>query len=332
MSITPPLLLKQTLEQARTVLAIETEALVQLAQRLDEAFVQAVHALEAVSQQGGRIVVTGMGKSGHVGQKIAATLASTGSPAFFMHPAEGRHGDLGQITPHDAVIAISNSGESEEVLGLLPTLSVLGVPIIALTAKPHSTLARHASVWLDISVEREACPLALAPTASTTVTLALGDALAMVLMQRKPFAPQDFALYHPAGSLGKRLLLKVEMLMHQGEALPHCPLDQPFLEALVLMGAKKLGCLCIVNQAQELLGMITDGDCRRFLANSSVDALKQATVAEVMTPHPQTIARNALASEALQCMEQRKITVLPVVKEKTLVGVLHLHDVLNSGL
>jgi arabinose-5-phosphate isomerase len=337
-TITPLHTQSTILTLAHEVIRIEHDAIDKLQHRLDHRFEQAITLIE---QTQGRIVITGMGKSGHIGQKIAATFASTGTPAFFMHPAEGRHGDLGQITPADCVIAISNSGESDEVIGLLPTLHTLGVPLIAMTAKTNSTLGKQAKVVLDISVEREACPLALAPTASTTVTLVLGDALAMVLMQRKGFAPKDFALFHPAGSLGKRLLLKVDSLMHQGDELPLCPPETPLLEALLLIGQKKLGLAVITTPEQHVLGILTDGDIRRFLATHPVESLSTASVAEAMTKNPLSIPPTALAHDALHMMEKRKITALLVTEasntadtteERQIVGILHLHDLLNSGL
>lgn len=321
------------LTSARRVLAVEQAALNRLSERLDERFVQAVQLIENLP---GRVVVTGMGKSGHVGRKIAATLSSTGTPAYFLHPAEGRHGDLGAVTPLDGVIAISSSGETEELLGLLPTLKRLGVPIIALTGQANSTLAKQAEVVLDISVEEEACPLGLAPTASTTVTLALGDALAVALLERKGFKPEDFALFHPAGSLGKRLLLHVKDVMHTGEGLPVCHPQTPFLQGLMEMSAKKLGMTLVLDESGQLLGVVTDGDIRRALQR--FETTKNLTVAEVMSAHPKTIGADELAVTALRQMEAAHITTLVVTQTSHAgqnpkpIGVLHLHDLLQLGL
>ena len=321
------------LQQGKAVITVEIEALQALHNRLNTTFEQAIALLEATR---GRIIVTGMGKSGHIGKKIAATLASTGSPAYFLHPAEGRHGDLGQVTPTDVVIAISNSGETEELLGLLPTLKQLGVPMVALTARNDATLAKFATVVLDISVPQEACPLGLAPTASTTVTLALGDALAVVLQQRKGFAKEDFALFHPAGSLGKRLLLKVADLMTSGDKMPLLTPDVPFLQALMTISEKQLGMAIVVApETNQLLGVLTDGDVRRVFERFAPETLHQQTVGELMGQKlPKTIAPDALASEALVVMEQFKITALVVQASPNTppIGVVHLHDLLKSGL
>jgi arabinose-5-phosphate isomerase len=319
--------------QAQAVLTVEIEALQALHARIDETFVRAIAVLESTV---GRIIVTGMGKSGHIGRKIAATLSSTGSPAYFLHPAEGRHGDLGQVTATDVVIAISNSGETEEVLGLLPTLKQLGVPIVALTARGDSTLAKIATVVLDITVPQEACGLGLAPTASTTVTLALGDALAVVLQQRKGFAKEDFALFHPAGSLGKRLLLKVSDLMITGDKLPIITPEMPFLQALITISEKQLGMAIVVDpNTQLLLGVLTDGDVRRAFQRFAPETVHQLTVEAVIGgKHPKTIVPTALAAEALTVMEQFKITALVVqaTPQTPPVGVVHLHELLKSGL
>jgi arabinose-5-phosphate isomerase len=323
------------LAEAKRVLTVEQQAIAQLANRLDETFVEAIHLLE---QTQGRVIVTGMGKSGHIAQKIAATMASTGTPAYFLHPAEGRHGDLGMVTPADVVVALSNSGETEELLGLLPTLQALGVKVIALTAKVQSTLGTHSAVVLNTQVSEEACPLGLAPTASTTLCLALGDALALVLQHRKQFTPAQFALFHPAGNLGKRLLLKVADLMHQGaEQLPFISAETPFLQALISISQKQLGLGLVVNAHHQLLGVLTDGDIRRGLERFG-QAIHTKTVADLMTQHPKTITSETLAVEALRLLESYRITALAVVEAETktalpvVVGVLHLHDLLNSGL
>ena len=331
--LNPSAVTANILMQGKTVIAIEIEALQALHNRLNDTFEEAIALLEATH---GRIIVTGMGKSGHIGKKISATLASTGSPAYFLHPAEGRHGDLGQVTPTDVVIALSNSGETEELLGLLPTLKQLGVPVVALTARSDSTLAKFASVVLDVSVPQEACPLGLAPTASTTVTLALGDALAVVLQQRKGFAKEDFALFHPAGSLGKRLLLKVADLMTSGDKMPLLTPDILFLQALITISEKQLGMAVVVAaETNQLLGVLTDGDVRRVFQRVAPETLHQLTVGELMGQKlPKTIAPEALASEALAVMEQFKITALVVQQTPNAppVGVVHLHDLLKSGL
>jgi arabinose-5-phosphate isomerase len=323
--------LTQALALGQQVVALQRQALAQLEHRLDEHFTQAIALLQA---RQGRVILTGMGKSGLIAQKIAATLSSTGTAAYFLHPAEGRHGDLGQVQRGDVVIAISYSGETEELLGLLPTLSHLHVPIVALVGKATSTLAKHSTVALDISVEREACPLNLAPTSSTTVTLVLGDAIALVLQQLQGFKAEDFALYHPAGSLGKRLLLKVEHLMHHGEALPLCTEETPFLEALGEVSRKQLGVVLVLNTAKtQLVGVLTDGDVRRALQQNDPH-LSQHPVGRYCGQHPKRIAPSAMAHEALQLMETHHISTLVVQEEnqELPVGVLHLHDLLSNGL
>lgn len=316
------------LDKAKEVLKIEAEAILKLRERLNEQFVQAVDTLLKCP---GRVVVTGMGKSGHIGRKIAATLASTGTPTFFLHPAEGIHGDLGMVTEKDVVIAISNSGETEEVLSILPTLKRLGTTIIALTGKSQSSLAKNADVFLDIGVEKEACPLGLAPTASTTATLAMGDALAVVLLEARGFQPEDFALFHPGGALGRRLLLRVKDLMHSGEENPLVEQEKAVKEALFEMTRKKLGAVNVVDKAGSLVGILTDGDLRRQLEKG--EGLLDRKIKEVMTPNPKTISPEKLAAQALKLMQDKSITVLPVVEEnKILVGAIHLHDLLKAGI
>lgn len=315
-------------ELGRGVLAIEARAVERLMERVDDNFVAACRHMLACQ---GRIVVIGMGKSGHIGGKIAATLASTGTPAFFVHPAEASHGDLGMITAKDVVLALSNSGETDEILTILPIIKRLGVPLIALTGNPGSSLARNASVHIFVGVEQEACPLGLAPTASTTAALAMGDALAVALLEARGFTSEDFARSHPGGRLGRRLLLLIDDLMHSGErtprSRPHDPLDRVLLE----MTRKGLGMTVVVDAADRVLGVFTDGDLRRAL-DQRVD-LHTCPVAEVMTAPGKTIAPRQLAVEALALMERHKITALPVIdEERQLLGVIHMHDLLRAGV
>lgn len=317
-----------SIQEGKRVLAIEARAIAALVDRVDERFEQAVDLLYRCT---GKVVVTGMGKSGLIGQKIAATLASTGTPAFFVHPADGIHGDLGMLARQDALLALSNSGETEEVLKLLPFMKRLGIPIITLTGRPQSTLAKHSDVVLDVSVAEEACPFGLAPTSSTTAALAMGDALAIALLQKRGFREEDFALVHPGGSLGRRLLFKVRDLMHQGEAVPRVAATAPAREAIREMTAKKLGMTTVVNDKGQLVGVITDGDLRRFLEKGH--NLDQARAEDLGSRSPKTIRADALAAKALQTMEQFSITSLVVVDEQnSLIGVIHLHDLLKNGV
>ncbi len=322
------------IQQAKETLLLEADSIRSMAERLDDRFARAV-ALLAGCQ--GRVVVTGMGKSGIIGMKIAATLSSTGTPAFFLHPAEGSHGDIGMVTHRDVVLAISNSGETAELLALLPSLKFLRVEIISLVGRQHSTLARVSSVALDVAVEREACPLGLAPTCSTTVALAMGDALALALLQRRQLSPEQFALFHPGGALGKKLLLRVADLMHTGEHIPLVAVTDRMRQAILEMTAKRLGVTGVVDAAGHLAGIITDGDLRRWLerdgeAGGMSDLLARSS-AEVMTRHPKTIAPHALAVEALRLMEEKKITTLFVGQANAAPeGILHLHDILGAGL
>jgi arabinose-5-phosphate isomerase len=312
----------------RAVIATEAAAVAALAERIDAAFVAACCYMLACD---GRIVVLGMGKSGHIGGKIAATLASTGTPAFFVHPGEASHGDLGMITPRDVVLAISNSGETAELLTLLPRLKRLGVPLITLTGRPTSTLAREASATLDISVATEACPLGLAPTASTTAALAMGDALAIALLERRGFTADDFARSHPAGSLGRRLLLHVSDVMHRGAQLPVVTSGTAVLPTLVEMSRQGLGMSAVVDAAGVVIGVFTDGDLRRALDRGVPVA--ETVIDAVMTRNCATIAAEALAVEALQLMEAKAINGLLVVDgERRLVGALNMHDLLRAGV
>ncbi|WP_192036576.1 KpsF/GutQ family sugar-phosphate isomerase [Halomonas sp. YLGW01] len=313
---------------ARRTLGIERDAIEALEARIDAGFDRACELLLGCS---GRVVVTGMGKSGHVGGKIAATLASTGTPAFFVHPGEASHGDLGMITPGDVVLALSNSGETAEVTALLPLLKRMDVPLISMTGRPDSTLARHAEAHLDAGVEREACPLDLAPTASTTAALVLGDALAVALLEARGFTAEDFALSHPGGSLGRRLLLTVGDLMHQGDRLPQVPLGSPLRDALIEITRQGLGFTCVIAPDGRLAGVYTDGDLRRTLdQHSDLHALR---VEEVMTSPGKRTQADVLAAEAVRIMEESRISALAVVDgESRPVGALHMHDLLRSGV
>ncbi|HKJ70143.1 MAG TPA: KpsF/GutQ family sugar-phosphate isomerase [Gammaproteobacteria bacterium] len=316
------------LDSARRTLAIEADALKAAEERLDGTFEQAVAAILAAQ---GRLVVTGMGKSGLIGRKIAATLSSTGTPSFFMHPAEGSHGDLGMVTGQDVVLAISSSGETQEVVALLPLLQRLNIPLVAMVGRTDSTLGRRADVVLDISVTTEACPMNLAPTASTTVTLALGDALAVALLEERGFTAEDFARFHPGGSLGKQLLLRISDLMHTGEGVPRVGADAPMREALLEMTAKRLGMTAVVDADHRLVGLITDGDLRRAL-DEEMD-MHAVTAGEAMTPDPFTIGPDELAARGLQQMEDRAINGLLVVDEQgQVVGALNMHDFLRAGV
>lgn len=312
------------------VAVIETEAAAvrALAARIGNDFVAACRYMIACD---GRIVVLGMGKSGHIGGKIAATLASTGSPAFFVHPGEASHGDLGMITSRDVVLAISNSGETDELLTILPLIKRLGVPLIALTGNSDSTLARAAEVNIDVSVEQEACPLGLAPTSSTTATLVMGDALAVSLLEARGFTAEDFARSHPAGRLGRRLLLLIRDIMHTGDAIPKVRADVPVSEALVEMTRKNLGMTAIIDDTGRLDGIFTDGDLRRIL-DRRID-VHVAVVGDVMTRNCKSITPDLLAVEALKMMEQHSINALPVIDgEGRLIGALNMHDMLRASV
>lgn len=327
-AMTAPLDDARILAAGRAALATEAAAVAALVERLDGTFTAACRCLIGVR---GRVVVTGMGKSGHVGSKVAATLASTGTPAFFLHPAEAIHGDLGMITRDDAVIALSNSGETAEVLAIVPTLRRLGIPVVALTGNATSSLATAASVHLDVGVAAEACPLNLAPTASTTATLAMGDALAVALLELRGFTAEDFARSHPGGSLGRRLLLHVADVMRQGDAVPAIRPDTPLRDGLLEMSGKGLGMTAVTDAAGRLLGVFTDGDLRRTLDHGP--DLRTLTMQQVMTPAPKAILPSALAADAVNVMEQYRITALPVVDETGhLVGALNVHDLLRAGV
>ncbi|MBC7982229.1 MAG: KpsF/GutQ family sugar-phosphate isomerase [Candidatus Obscuribacterales bacterium] len=319
---------QQLLARARQVLQVEAAAVSALAPRLDGQFVRACEVLLACT---GRAVVTGMGKSGHVGNKIAATLASTGTPAFFLHPGEASHGDIGMITGGDAVIALSNSGETAEILTILPIIKRLDVPLIVLTGRIDSSLGRAATVTLDVSVAAEACPLNLAPTASTTATLAMGDALAIALLEARGFTPEDFARSHPAGSLGRKLLLHVSDVMRSGADLPSVAPDALLREGLLEMSRKGLGITTIVDSAGKLLGVFTDGDLRRVL-DRALD-LHATTMQAVMTANPKHAKPRMLAAEAVHLMDLHKITALPVLDDAgVVIGALNIHDLFRAGV
>ncbi len=312
---------------ARRVLEIEADSVRELIERVDESFERAV---ELILETTGKVVVTGMGKSGIICQKIASTLASTGTSAIFLHPAEGAHGDLGVLMKNDIVIAVSNSGETEEIIMMLPLVKRLGIRLIAMTGRPQSTLGRYADVVINTAVREEACPLGLAPTASTTATLAMGDALAVALLKRRGFKEEDFAVLHPAGSLGRKLM-RVRELMHTGSTIPRVTPDTEMKDAILEMTAKRLG-ITGVFEGERLVGVITDGDLRRALERGG-DVLKKR-VSEVMTRNPKTIQEDAIAESALRLMEEYQITALFVKSRDTqkVVGVVHLHDLIRAGV
>lgn len=313
---------------ATAVIETENRAVADLVWRINDDFIRACEHMIACE---GRVVVTGMGKSGHIGSKIAATLASTGTPAFFVHPGEASHGDLGMITDKDVVLAISNSGETDEIVIILPIIKRLGVPLIAMTGKDSSTLAETADVHINVGVKQEACPLNLAPTASTTATLVMGDALAVALLESRGFTEDDFALSHPGGALGRRLLLHVSDIMHGGDDVPVVQASASFSAALVEMTTKGLGMTAVVDEHQVLVGIFTDGDLRRALDMEG--DLKTASIADVMTRDPITVNADRLAAEALQIMDQHKINSMAVVDaEQRVTGALNMHDLLRAGV
>lgn len=313
----------------KAVLETEAQAISDLLERIDSRFSEACHHMLGCE---GRIVVTGMGKSGHIGDKIAATLASTGTPAFFVHPGEARHGDLGMITAKDVVLALSNSGETGEILMILPIIKRLGIPLITLTGVTTSSMARAATINLDVSVAKEACPLGLAPTASTTAALAMGDALAVALLESRGFTEEDFARSHPAGSLGRRLLLRIEDLMHSGDALPKVNEQASVSEALLKMTEKGLGMTTVIDNDGRLAGVFTDGDLRRLLDHGEVN-IQKLDIAQVMHRDCFTITPDLLAAEALRLMDEHRINALPVVDEAgQLCGALNMHDLLRAGV
>ncbi len=310
------------------VIETEAQAVFELTQRINEHFEAACKLLLACK---GRIVVTGMGKSGHIGKKIAATFSSTGTPSFFMHPGEASHGDMGMITRQDTVLAISNSGNTPEIITLLPLLKRLEVPVIALSGNPESTLAKVANVNVDVSIRQEACPLGLAPTTSTTVSLVMGDALAIALLQARGFSAEDFALSHPGGTLGKRLLLRVDDICHRGDELPLVNEEVPVREALIEVSAKKLGMTCVIDSQGYLVGVYTDGDIRRTLTQQH--DVNTTPLKKVMSRNCQTISPDMLAAEALAIMQKYSITSLVIIdSDRRPSAVVHLHDLLRAGV
>jgi len=317
------------LEIARKVLKTEAAAIEGLIERLNSSFQDAIDIIYASK---GKVIITGMGKSGLIGKKIAATLASTGTPAFFMHPAEACHGDLGMVSSEDVVIAISNSGETDELLALVPFLKRFAVHLIAMTGETTSTLAKAADVNLDVTVKEEACPLGIVPTASTTAALAMGDALAVALLTKRGFREQDFASFHPSGSLGKKFFIKVGDLMHTGEALPLISPDESMTGAVMEISSKRLGIAVVADKGRRIAGVITDGDVRRGLEKWG-KTLFDMKASEVMSKEPKTISAEELAAKALSVMERHSITVLLVADEAGRVeGIIHLHDILKKGI
>ncbi|MBE7705849.1 MAG: KpsF/GutQ family sugar-phosphate isomerase [Cyanobacteria bacterium SIG30] len=320
--------LNDVLLSAKEVFEIEANSILKLSDRLDKNFLDAI---EIIYNSKGKVVVTGMGKSGLVGRKIASTLCSTGTPAVFLHPAESTHGDSGIISRGDVVIAISNSGETGELLNLLPLLHRFNVPVISMTGNLNSTLAKMGSVVIDISVEKEACPLGKAPTASTTATLAMGDAIAVCLLKKRGFTTEDFLLYHPSGALGKGILYTVEELMLKGENVPLISEKVDFKEALTFITEKKLGTAIIINENGVLTGVLTDGDIRRILIK--YDNISNLKLQDVMTRNPKTISKVDLCAKALSIMERHSITSLAVVDDNQIpIGIIHIHDLLKAGV
>ena len=319
----------EIIDEAKNILKIEAEAVQALVDRIDESFIEAINIMYTCS---GKVVVTGMGKSGIIGKKIAATLASTGTPALFLNPAEGSHGDVGMVSKGDVVLAISNSGDTEEITRILPTLKRLDIKIVSMTGSRESLLAKSSDVSLDISVSEEACPMGLAPTASTTATLALGDALAISLLNKRGFTEEDFALFHPGGNLGKRLLLIVEDLMHTGDAIPVVRADTLMKNAIIEISSKRLGITAVAGDDFILEGVITDGDLRRGLEKWGEDFFS-LKAGDVMTYKPKSLRKNMLAAKAVSLMEKYSITVLMVTDDNnTVEGILHLHDLLKAGI
>jgi len=315
-------------EMGIAVIQTEAKSISDLVPRIDKQFVKACQLMLACK---GRIVVTGMGKSGHIANKIAATLASTGTPAFFMHPGEASHGDLGMITPHDVVVALSNSGSTEEILSIVPLIKRLGVPLISMTGTPQSELAQESDIHLDVSVEKEACPLGLAPTASTTASLAMGDALAVALLDRRGFTEQDFAKSHPGGRLGRRLLLHIQDIMQTGDDIPVVPADATLSQTVLEMSRVGIGMTAITNSANEVLGIFTDGDLRRVI-DDKLD-LHESLIGDLMTRNCTTVKANVLAAEGLEIMQRKRISALLVTDEDNqLVGALNMHSLLRAGV
>src|SRR3990172_9115934 len=321
-----------SIETGKRVLAIEAKAIEELIGRIDRRFAEAVDILH---DSKGRVVVTGMGKSGLIGKKISATFASTGTPSFFLHPAEGIHGDIGMVMREDAVLMISNSGETGEIIALLPPFKRMNLRLICLTGRPLSTLAKNSDVVLDVSIKEEACPMNLVPTASTTVALAMGDALAVALLEKRGFRKEDFALFHPGGALGRRLILHVEDIMHTGETVPVVYKGSYLKDVIYEMTSKKLGVTTVLDDNNRLLGIITDGDLRRLLEKETgrENDIFKLTAGEIAIKNPRVIQKDALAVSAVQIMETYSITSLVIVNEDgTVAGILHLHDLLKKGI
>lgn len=314
-------------QAGKTVLQIEREGLAQLDQYINDDFTRACERIFACS---GKVVVMGMGKSGHIGRKMAATFASTGTPAFFVHPAEASHGDLGMVSRHDVVIALSNSGESSEILALVPVLKRLHVPLICLTGNPESAMGRAADIHICVQVPQEACPLGLAPTSSTTAALVMGDAMAVALLEARGFTAEDFALSHPGGALGRKLLLRVSDIMHSGNEIPHVSRDATLRDALLEITRKNLGMTVICDDLMKIEGIFTDGDLRRII-DMGID-FNRARIEEVMTPGGLRVRPGTLAVEALNTMQSRHITALMVADGDQLLGVVHMHDMLRAGV
>ncbi len=321
--------MENSIDIAKKVLKIEADAVAALAERLNSTFEKAI---DIIFKSKGKVVVTGMGKSGLVGKKIASTLASTGTPAFFMHPAEASHGDIGMVTSDDVIIAISNSGETEELSGLIPFLKRFNVSLIAMTGSLNSTLAKSADVHLDVSVKEEACPLGVVPTASTTAALAMGDAIAIVLLVKRGLKQEDFAFFHPGGNLGKKLFIKVKDLMHTGDALPFVSPETEMAKAVVEISSKRLGVAIVSDTSRKILGILTDGDIRRGIEKWGKEFFDMKA-GEVMTKNPKTISEDELAVKALSIMETHSITSLAVPDlDGKAIGVIHLHDILKQGI
>lgn len=317
------------LDIAKKVLKIEADAVDALLSRLDNSFERVV---DLIFNSKGRVIVTGMGKSGLVGKKIAATFASTGTPAFFMHPAEASHGDLGMVTSDDVILAISNSGETEEIIGLIPFLERFGVTFISMTGNAGSSLAKASEAHLDVGVKEEACPLGIVPTASTTATMAMGDAIAVALLSKRGFKEEDFALFHPGGSLGKKLFLKVSDLMHSGDSLPLVSPDKAMVEAVMEISSKRLGIAVVADETKKVLGILTDGDLRRGIEKWGRDFFDMKA-GEVMTRNPKMINEDELAAKALGIMEKHSITSIVVPDDEGHAkGIIHLHDILKKGI
>ncbi len=317
------------IEKAKQVLKIESEAIHALIDRIDDNFVKTVDLLDKCK---GRVVITGVGKSGIIGKKISSTLASIGVPSIFLHAADAIHGDIGMITRKDMILAISNSGESEEILNLLPAIKRFNVTLVSMTGNMNSTLAKKSDIVLNVSVKEEACPMGLVPTASTTATLALGDALAMALLDKRGFKEQDFAVLHPGGSLGKKLLTRVDDLMHIGSKIPIISKDAPLKDVIMEISSKKLGMAIVVDQDDKIFGIITDGDLRRLMEKKEKNIFK-TTAEEMMSTNPKIIEKNALAARALQIMEKHSITSLIITNgSKSPTGLIHLHDILKAGV